>query len=333
MNRNVENITINHDCSPAGDDDFLTAHRAARLLGINEKKVYVLAREGRIPGTKVTGKWLFPRRELAQLLHRESARTLKRFSTEYALSKSILLVAGSDDPVLAMLQGLLHQEHPDLVLFSASVGSGEGLRLLRERFCHAALSHLYDPDEDEHTFPFIRGLFPDPDQLVVVNLFHRRVGFVSREPVESFGSLVQGSMRFVNRQPGSGIRMRVDRMLADEGIEPGRLSGYEVEEHTHLNVALRVSAGRADAGVASEAVARYAGLLFTPLFEERFDMVVYKDTFFERSVQSLIELIRSPAFSRMLEGMGGYDSRITGSIVYPAGGASPGGSSVEDGQA
>lgn len=321
----------NRDHTTRREDEFLNAREAARLLDINEKKVYLLASEGRIPGTKVTGKWLFPRGELLELLHRESARTLKRFSTEYALGRSVLLVAGSDDPVLASLQGLLHAEHPDLVLFSASVGSEEGLRLLSRRFCHIALSHLYDPDQDEHTFPFISRLFSRPDQVVVINLFHRRAGFVSREQVDSFSGMVQRNLRFINRQAGSGIRGRVDRMLADEGIDPGRLAGYDREVYTHLDVALQVTAGHADAGIASQAAARYGGLRFSPLFEERFDMVVYKDSFFERSVQALLELLRSPAFSRMLEGMGGYDSRDTGSMVYPAGSASPGGSSVEDG--
>ena len=45
-------------------DMFFDVHQVSRLLHINEKKIYALAKEGRLPGTKVTGKWLFPKKEL-----------------------------------------------------------------------------------------------------------------------------------------------------------------------------------------------------------------------------------------------------------------------------
>ena len=40
---------------------FLTVPQLAELLHVNEKKIYQLAGCGEIPGTKVTGKWIFPR--------------------------------------------------------------------------------------------------------------------------------------------------------------------------------------------------------------------------------------------------------------------------------
>ncbi len=39
---------------------FLSVRQAAEYLQVNEKKIYALASEGKIPGTKITGKWLFP---------------------------------------------------------------------------------------------------------------------------------------------------------------------------------------------------------------------------------------------------------------------------------
>ncbi len=55
-----------HD-NPARPDDerrtprFLTVRQLADYLQVNEKKVYSLVREGALPATKLTGKWLFPR--------------------------------------------------------------------------------------------------------------------------------------------------------------------------------------------------------------------------------------------------------------------------------
>ena len=40
---------------------FMSVKQAAAYLQVNEKKIYALVREGKIPATKLTGKWLFPR--------------------------------------------------------------------------------------------------------------------------------------------------------------------------------------------------------------------------------------------------------------------------------
>lgn len=47
-------------------EQILTAEEAARLLNVHVKKVYAMARAGTLPGTKATGKWLFPRRLLEE---------------------------------------------------------------------------------------------------------------------------------------------------------------------------------------------------------------------------------------------------------------------------
>jgi len=52
---------------------FLDVKQAAEYLNLNEKKIYALVSEGRIPGTKVTGKWIFPR-ELIDRWMLESSR-------------------------------------------------------------------------------------------------------------------------------------------------------------------------------------------------------------------------------------------------------------------
>jgi excisionase family DNA binding protein len=44
--------------------DMLTSREVAEYLGIHEKHVYRLLRQGRLPGTRVTGRWIFSRRLL-----------------------------------------------------------------------------------------------------------------------------------------------------------------------------------------------------------------------------------------------------------------------------
>ena len=48
--------------------NLLSAREAAGLLHLNVKRVQRLAREGRLPATRVGRKWLFPEAELESLL-------------------------------------------------------------------------------------------------------------------------------------------------------------------------------------------------------------------------------------------------------------------------
>jgi putative molybdopterin biosynthesis protein len=40
---------------------FLSVREVVDYLQLNEKKIYSLATQGKISGTKITGKWLVPR--------------------------------------------------------------------------------------------------------------------------------------------------------------------------------------------------------------------------------------------------------------------------------
>jgi len=66
----------------------------------------------------------------------------------------------------------------------------------------------------------------------------------------------------------------------------------------------------------AEAVAVSANLTFSPILEERFDMVVRKEVFFDRNVQAFVEFLRSERFGELLKNMEGYNSRDTGKIMY-----------------
>jgi molybdopterin-binding protein len=48
--------------------NLLSAREAAGLLHLNVKRVQMLAREGRLPATRIGRKWLFPEAELRTLL-------------------------------------------------------------------------------------------------------------------------------------------------------------------------------------------------------------------------------------------------------------------------
>ncbi len=65
--------------------------------------------------------------------------------------------------------------------------------------------------------------------------------------------------------------------------------------------------GRADAGIAIEAVASILGLEFIPIKRERFDLVVLRDEFFSQPVQNFLGLLYDAEFVREADSLAGYD--------------------------
>ncbi len=299
--------------------ELLTVKEASKLLKINEKKLYALLNEGKLPGTRVTGKWLFPRAELEEFMSGKAQETVRRSFWESLVDKKVLLLCGSDDPAIAMAQGIFHRVEPELLLFSSSVGSREGIRLLRDGFCTIAVSHLYDHERREFNFPFLGEYFDDPGEVVLINLFYRTIGYVYRPgKAASLKECADRGMRFVNRQKGSGVRELVDHLARQGGIDTASIRGYETEVFTHFDVVRSVASGDADLGVGAESVAAGSNLGFTLLLEERFDMLVRRADFFDRHVQAFVEFVRSGHFKGLLGTMKGYSDRDTGRVMYAA---------------
>ena len=53
-------------------EEMLNTKELAAYLGIHEKQVYALLKAGRIPGTRVTGKWVFPKKTIDEWIERKA---------------------------------------------------------------------------------------------------------------------------------------------------------------------------------------------------------------------------------------------------------------------
>jgi excisionase family DNA binding protein len=298
--------------------DLLNTREVAEHLGVNEKQVYALVKAGRLPATRLTGKWMFPRRLLDEWIEADARRSLAGTRERTRGLDRALLVAGSDDPVLALLAGELRKGESGVLLFLAATGSTEGLRALDRGDIDVALSHLHDPVSGEYNLPFLPRLV-SRRAVAAINLFHREIGLVTRpegsDRIRTIADLRAEGIRLVNRQPGSGTRVLLEHELATAGLTPSAISGWDSEVDTHHEVALAVKAGEADVGVATASVARLFGLRFVPLREERFDMVVDRAVYFERRFQALLDRLVSPAFRDRACRIGGYDFRSCGSVL------------------
>ena len=238
-------------------DELMNTKEVAGYLGIHEKQVYALIKTGRMPATRVTGKWIFPRKVIDGWIEANAKSGLEAARQKSSRISGALLASGSNDPVLDVLHTCLRKTHPELFIFSANTGSTEGLTALDKGFTDIAWSHLFDPETGEYNIPYLERLVPHV-KAVVVNLFFRELGFVTAKGnplrIGAFEDLVRKGVRFINRQAGSGTRLLLDHHLAKSGIPSDRIAGYDDDVSTHIEVGLAVLSGGADVGIATAAV-------------------------------------------------------------------------------
>ncbi len=299
--------------------ELMTTKEVAKYLNINDKQVYALIREGGIPASRVTGKWLFPKQLIDEWIESSAREGLSRARRQSEKTTGALLAAGSNDPLLDILQTSIRRTHPELYIFSANTGSSEGLEALNNGYTDIAWSHLWDPESGQYNTPFIPSRLPRID-AVVVNLFQRELGLIVAPGnplgIGAIGDMGNPGLRFINRQNGSGTRVLIDYHLQRAAVDPLRIAGYENEVCTHLEVGLAVLSRQADAGVATGSVSRLLGLAFVALTRERFDMILAKETYFKKGVQDFIDTLRSDAFRRGVENLGHYDFSESGKVLF-----------------
>ena len=300
-------------------EELMNTKEIAEYLDVHEKQIYALVKTGRIPSTRVTGKWIFPKKLIDEWLQTNSKTGLKQARKKTAQISGAILASGSNDPVMDMLLTATKKSHPDFFIFSANTGSVNGLKALNEGLTDIALSHLYDAESGKYNIPYLSKYLPGVNP-VVVNLFHRELGFLMQPDIASqvagFESLTGKNMRFVNRQNGSGTRILLDYHLQKLGIAADQIAGYEKEVYTHFEVGLSIISGDAEVGIASAAIGNLLGLAFKSITSECFDMILDQSTFFQSGVQSFIETLKTNEFRKRVEKIGGYDFRDSGKILY-----------------
>jgi putative molybdopterin biosynthesis protein len=302
--------------------ELMNTKEVAKYLDIHEKQVYALIKSGRIPATRVTGKWIFPRKLIDEWVEAKAGEGLAQAKQKSKKIAGALLAAGSNDPVLDILQTCVRNAYPDLYLFSANMGSTNGLDALNNGHTDIAWSHLLDPESGKYNVPYLSTLLP-AIKAVVVNLFYREIGFITAPDnpyqIRLFDDLAKEGLRFINRQQGSGTRVLLDHHLGRLGLSPDRIAGYDTEVYTHFEVGLSILSGEADAGIATSAVSKLFGLSFAPITRESFDMVLDQSTFFQKGVQAFMDVLNSSGFRKRVEKLGNYDFGDSGKILYSTG--------------
>jgi putative molybdopterin biosynthesis protein len=213
-----------------------------------------------------------------------------------------LVVIGSHCTGLDQLLGRLEAE--GMVVKALNVGSMGGLAAAKRGECDVAGIHLLAPESGFYNLPFL-----NPD-LELVPGYRRMQGIVFRRGDARFDgapgaaaavavALADEQCVMVNRNPGSGTRILIDRLL--DGARP---AGYWAQPKSHGAVAAAVAQGRADWGVAISPGAALYDLEFLPLVMEHYDLVVPRARRDRAPVQRLIDLLTSEDGRELLRGLG-----------------------------
>lgn len=261
---------------------FLNVHELSDLLGVNEKKIYQMASDGLLPGTKITGKWLFPLNLIEQWIAENS---------HGGVMADRLLISGADDVLLHRLcQHLNQRVQPHQSLLYSPCSSREGLALLARGRVEACLIHWSQRGEqsDLRHQALLRG-YANHRQWVLVRVGTRHQGLMCHPKLahSDFDPRRHPAKYWRCRQADSGSQRAFSEYCAEHQLH--------IEApvcHSERALAGAIHSGLADIGPGSRAAALEHGLHFIPLSHEVMDLVTPKAVYFRRLFQDLLDAYR-----------------------------------------
>jgi putative molybdopterin biosynthesis protein len=289
--------------------EFLTTKEVADLLRIKERKLYDLCAEGVLPVTKVTGKLIFPRAALMAWL---------RANTDYGAAMPALrahppVVAGSQDP---LLDWALRASGSDLATLYD--GSGDGLARIARGQAVAVGVHFHDvgTGTGSNVARLRESLAHEP--VILVEWARRTQGLIVKpqlaDEVRTIADIA--GRRVVMRQPGAGSQTLFTALLDGAGIGTGAFTTLPDVARRESDLAQTIAQGDADLGFGIEAVARQHHLPFVALWQERFDLIIWRRDYCEPPLQRLFAFARTPVFADHARQLGGYDIAGLGTIHF-----------------
>jgi excisionase family DNA binding protein len=304
--------------------ELMSTRELAAYLHVRERKVYDLIRTGKIPCTRVTGKWLFSKGLIDQWLAGGFATpggkpTDRPGSVADSGARPIsapAVIAGSHDP---LTEWAVRESGSGLALLPG--GSLDGLRRLAAGQALVCGLHVQDPDGGEYNVAALKKMLPGLD-VVAIRWVERQQGLVLAPGnplgIRSLAHLRTRRARIVQRQPDAGSQVLLLHLLRQAGLDPAELRLLPQPRHTHLELGLAILEGQADVGLAVAAVAMQLKLDFLPLHRERYDLVMRRRDYFEPAFQKLLAFASTAAFAQRAADLGGYDLADLGRVVYNA---------------
>lgn len=235
-------------------------------------------------------------------------RSVRQTSTESSQQANDTLVMATCDPAAGML-ATQYAAATGLRMLVFERSSRQAAEMLRDGLVHLAGLHLSTPDSPDRNAEVVRQLLGSGFELIRVARWHEGIVLPSTSSLRTIKSVAQARLTWVGREPGSGARQCLDRIL------DGRKTPSRITRH-HQGVTEAVTSGWADAGVCVQLVGLEAGLRFIPFQQEAYDVCVPNSLANDRRVKAFLNVVRSKSYRRLLDGLPGYDTSQTGEVVY-----------------
>lgn len=300
--------------------EYLTTRELAALLRVRERKVYDLVANGSLPVRRVTGKLLFPRREIHDWIA-GSADPAPSPAAAPILVPALApapfeapappaVMTGGHDP---LLEWALRESRSGIACLMD--GALDGLDRAGRGECMAVGLHV--PEGEGWNCAVVEERFGH-GPWVLVEWARRVRGLVCRPDLPRPPTCLAEArgLTFQARQKEAASELVLDRLLVAEGMGRADLTCAGAVERSETDLALAVATGRADVGLGIAAAARLHGLHFVPMVEERFDLMVWRRAYFEPSFQKLVAFCREPAFHARAAELGGYDVSGFGTVHF-----------------
>lgn len=323
-------------------EKLLTAKEAAEILKVRKNTVYDMIKRGDLKASKL-GKQLRIRQEdldfyiqygsqtkVSQKENSEQRNNIDKVEFERnaqnSTEKNIMtnpdsgqIIICGQDMILDLLANRLNQCVEENV-FRSYKGSYNGLYAMYQGKVNVATTHLWHGKTNSYNIPYISSMLPGTD-VIVLHLLKRKQGFYVQKGnpkgIHSFEDLKRSDVTIVNREPGSGVRVLIDEKLRQAGISTQEINGYHRVVNSHLEAAAAVNRGEADVAVGSEKHSLpVPGIDFLFIQDESYDMVIRKEDFNQKPYKKMMEIIRSEEYQKEVAGLGGYDVKDMGKIIY-----------------
>ncbi|MGE7884959.1 substrate-binding domain-containing protein [Bacillus sp. NPDC094077] len=301
------------------DHHSYTTEEVAKRLKVSKLTVYDLIKKGELPSYRVGRQMRIDAADLEQYI--KQMKTGKVQVTPVKNDSSILntCIISGQELTLDMLAKRIEKRLPSSNILRAYQGSLTSLVKMYQGEGNIVSLHLFDGETGTYNVPYVKRILVG-QPCIMINLLARNVGFYVQKgnpkKIKTWADISQSSIRFVNREKGSGIRVLVDEQLRIQKLNKDDISGYEWEESNHLGVATQVANGKADVGVGSEKVSQIVNVDFIPIMEEQYDLVLLKNKENEELIEVIKEILQSEDFHNELKVIGGYDMTKTGQIIY-----------------
>lgn len=292
---------------------FMSVKEIADYLHINSKKVYALVSEGKIPATKVTGKWLFPRKLVDRWLME---------SSHGGLLSDRLVVTGSDDALIQRaVTNMVNEMQGHALISYTNTGTELGLSLLTRQRADVCGVRWGPTEESSQRHTALLRHYPPYKNWVLVRAFEREQGLIINPGLlddrTDIGRVFQNDVRWVMRYESAGAQRYLRELFSKHRIDPARIR-IVAKVLAEREVASYLNREEADVGPGPRSLANEFGLNFISAGWEAYDLALDRGVFFRTLFQNFIQQLKGPECQRLAVMFGGYGFDSCGQIVWSA---------------